>query len=95
MPSPVVALNRAIAHSMSFGPEAGLRLLDEIADAPALRNYVPLPAARGDCLFRMGQMAEARVAFEAAAALTQNEREKAFLLKRAGECGGDASPNSG
>jgi len=95
MPSPVVALNRAIAHSMTFGPEAGLRLLDEIADAPALRNYAPLPAARGDCLFRMGQMAEARVAFEAAAALTRNEREKAFLLQRAGECGGEASPNSG
>ena len=89
----MVALNRAIAHSMTFGPEAGLRLLDEIADAPALGNYAPLPAARGDCLSRAGRMEEARGAFEAAAALTQNEREKAFLLKRAGECGGEASPS--
>jgi predicted RNA polymerase sigma factor len=45
--SPVVDLNRAIAHSMAFGPQAGLRLVDEIADGDALRNYAPLPAARG------------------------------------------------
>jgi predicted RNA polymerase sigma factor len=88
----VVALNRAIAHSMAFGPETGLRLLDEIADAPSLRNYAPLPAARGDCLFRAERMAEARAAFEAAAVLTRNEREKAFLLKRAGACEGETSP---
>lgn len=52
MPSPVVDLNRAVAHGMAFGPEAGLRLVDEIADDAALRNYAPLPAARGDFLFR-------------------------------------------
>jgi RNA polymerase sigma factor (sigma-70 family) len=90
MPSPVVDLNRAIAHSMAYGPEAGLRLLDAIADADAdadaLRNYAPLPAARGDFLFRAGRLAEARVAFEAAAALTRNGRERAFLLARAGAC---------
>ena len=86
MPSPVVELNRAIAHSMAFGPEAGLELLDEIADAVALRDYAPLPAARGDCLFRAGRRTEARSAFEAAAALTRNEREKAFLLARADAC---------
>ena len=88
--SPIVALNCAIAHSMAFGPEAGLCLLDEIADAPALRNYAPLPAARGDCLFRVGRMTEARVAFETAATLTRNEREKTFLLERALACRGDA-----
>jgi RNA polymerase sigma factor (sigma-70 family) len=86
-PSPVVELNRAIAHSMAFGPEAGLELLDEI-DANALRNHAPLPAARGDFLFRAGRPAEARSAFEAAAALTKNAREKAFLLARAGACDG-------
>ena len=75
MPSPVVDLNRAIAHSMAFGPEAGLRLVDEIADAAALRNYAPLPAARGDFLFRAGRLAEARSEFEAAAKLTRNARE--------------------
>ncbi|MER9849110.1 sigma-70 family RNA polymerase sigma factor [Mesorhizobium sp. M0106] len=87
MPSPVVDLNRAVAHSMAFGPEAGLRLVDEIADAAALRNYAPLPAARGDFLFRAGRLAEARAEFEAAAKLTRNVREAAFLLARADACG--------
>jgi RNA polymerase sigma factor (sigma-70 family) len=87
MPSPVVDLNRAIAHSMAFGPEAGLRLVDEIADAAALRNYAPLPAARGDFLFRAGRLAEARSEFEAAARLTRNAREAAFLRARADACG--------
>ena len=87
-PSPVVDLNRAIAHSMAFGPEAGLRLVDEIADAAALRDYAPLPAARGDFLFRAGRLAEARAAFTAAATLTRNARERAFLLARADACDG-------
>ena len=86
-PSPVVDLNRAIAHSMAFGPEAGLRLVDEIA-AAALRHYAPLPAARGDFLFRAGRLAEARSEFQAAATLTRNERERAFLLARADACDG-------
>jgi len=88
MPSPVVDLNRAIAHSMAFGPEAGLHLLDEIPDVDALRHYAPLPAARGDFLFRAGRLAEARSEFEAAAGLTRNAREKAFLLARADACDG-------
>ena len=86
MPSPVVELNRAVAHSMAFGPEAGLRLVDAIADAALLRNYAPLPAARGDFLFRAGRHGEAKVAFEAAAALTGNARERDFLLGRAAAC---------
>jgi predicted RNA polymerase sigma factor len=86
MPSPVVDLNRAVAHSMAFGPEAGLRLVDEIAGAAALRNYAPLPAARGDFLFRAGRLSEARSEFEAAAKLTRNAREAAFLLARAAAC---------
>jgi RNA polymerase sigma factor (sigma-70 family) len=86
LPSPVVELNRAIAHSMAFGPEAGLRLVEALADAPALRAYAPLPAARGDFLFRAGRLAEARLEFEAAAALTRNARERAFLLARADAC---------
>lgn len=86
MPSPVVALSRAIAHSMAFGPDVGLTLIDALAESPALQAYAPLPAARGDCLFRAGRLGEARVAFERAAALTQNRREQAFLLQRASEC---------
>jgi RNA polymerase sigma factor (sigma-70 family) len=86
MPSPVVALNRAIACSMAFGPEAGLALLEEIDQAPALRTYAPLPAARGDFLYRAGRLSEAKLSFERAAALTRNGREKAFLMGRAAAC---------
>ena len=85
-PSPVIDLNRAIAHSMAFGPEPGLKLLDEIADADTLRHYAPLPAARGDFLFRAGRLVEARREFETAAGLTRNAREKDFLLARAAAC---------
>jgi RNA polymerase sigma factor (sigma-70 family) len=88
MPSPVVELNRAVAHSMAFGPEAGLTLLDRISQAAALGNYAPLPAARGDFLFRAGRLAEARMQFELAAGFSRNAREKAFLLGRAVACGG-------
>lgn len=86
-PSPVIDLNRAIAYSMAFGPEAGLALVETIAGVEALRDYAPLPAARGDFLFRAGRLAEARSAFQAAAALTRNARERAFLLARADACG--------
>jgi predicted RNA polymerase sigma factor len=72
---------------MAFGPEAGLRLIDELAGHPTLSHYAPLPAARGDCLFRCGRLAEARAEFEAAAQLTRNVREAAFLLARASACG--------
>lgn len=87
MPSPVVELNRAVAHSMAFGPDAGLALVDAIADAAALRHYAPLPAARGDFLLRAGRHAEAKAAFMAAAALAGNDREREYLLARAAGCG--------
>jgi predicted RNA polymerase sigma factor len=86
MPSPVVELNRAVAYSMAFGPEAGLALVDEIARAGRLRNYAPLPAAKGDFLFRAGRLAEAKGEFECAAELTRNERERAYFLTRAADC---------
>lgn len=82
-PSPVVELNRAIAHSHAHGPAAGLALLAPLEGDPALRGYAPLPAARGDCLLRAGRVAEARACFEEAAALTQSAGERAFLLRRA------------
>ena len=89
VPSPVVDLNRAIAHSMAYGPEAGLRLLDQIAAVDTLQAYAPLPAARGDFLFWAGRMTEARSQFETAAKLTRNARERAFLLARANACDGE------
>jgi predicted RNA polymerase sigma factor len=86
MPSPIVDLNRAVAHSMAFGPEAGLRLIDEIAGNRLLDRYAPLPAAKGDFLFRAGRLAEARAEFESAANLSRNARERSFLLSRAEAC---------
>ncbi|WP_019013284.1 RNA polymerase sigma factor [Elioraea tepidiphila] len=87
-PSPVIELNRAVAYSMAFGPETGLALLDAIERADALRDYAPLPAARGDFLFRAGRWAEARHEFQTAASLSRNARERDFLLRRAAACGG-------
>lgn len=88
VPSPVVALNRAVAHSMAFGPEAGLALIAALDDVPALADYAPLPAARGDFLLRAGRPRDARVQFERAASLSRNARERDFLLRRAADCGG-------
>jgi len=85
-PSPVVELNRAVAHAMAFGPAHGLTLLDAFADAPALRNYHLLPSVRGDFLMKLGRMNEAATEFERAAQLTRNERERGLLLDRAKAC---------
>ncbi|MCZ0734324.1 RNA polymerase sigma factor [Phreatobacter sp. AB_2022a] len=83
--TPVIALNRAVAHAMAFGPAAGLALADTLADEPALKNYHLLPGVRGDLLFKLGRFDEARTAFERAAALTRNAREREVLLGRAAE----------
>jgi RNA polymerase sigma factor (sigma-70 family) len=85
-PSPVVELNRAVAVSMAFGPEAGLEIADALLEEPALKNYHLLPAVRADLLAKLDRHEEARSEFERAAALTQNAREKALLLKRADAC---------
>ncbi len=87
-PSPVVALNRAVAVGMTFGPAAGLELVDALSTEPSLARYHLLPAVRGDLLARLGRHEEARAAFERAAALTGNARERELLLGRAGGCGG-------
>jgi RNA polymerase sigma factor (sigma-70 family) len=84
--SPVVELNRAVAVSMAFGPEAGLELVDSLADEPALRGYHLLPSVRGDILERLGRPAEARDEFERAADLCNNARERELLLSRAVAC---------
>jgi predicted RNA polymerase sigma factor len=80
-PSPVVELNRAVAHAMAFGPEAGLALLEPLTDA--LEGYHLLFTVRGDLLAKLGRDAEAKADFERAAALTRNARERAILLERA------------
>jgi len=86
-PSPIVDLNRAVALSMALGPEVGLELLEEIEDDPALSNYHLLPSVRGDLLEKLGRQEEAAAEFKRAAEMTENERERALLLKRAGSRG--------
>jgi RNA polymerase sigma factor (sigma-70 family) len=85
-PSPVIELNRAVAISMAFGPEAGLELVDKLSSEPLLANYHLLPTVRGDFLAKLERFEEARTEFERAASLTRNSRERAVLLGRAAEC---------
>ncbi|MFB6978917.1 RNA polymerase sigma factor [Streptomyces scopuliridis] len=85
-PSPVVELNRAVAVSMAEGPAAGLKLVDALAEGPALKGYHLLPSVRGDLLERLGRKDEARAEFERAASLTRNARERGLLLERAARC---------
>ncbi|WP_460518971.1 RNA polymerase sigma factor [Flindersiella endophytica] len=82
-PSPIVELNRAVAVGMADGPAAGLALVEALAGDRRLQGYAHLPAARGDLLEKLGRRAEARAAFEAAAALTRNEGERAVFVRRA------------
>ena len=92
MPSPVVELNRAVALSMAFGPEAGLELIDTLTSEPSLKGYYLLPGVRGDLLTKLGRFNEARAEFERAATLTRNARERNLLLDRARACTGGAGP---
>jgi RNA polymerase sigma-70 factor, ECF subfamily len=83
--SPIVLLNRAVAHGMHAGPDVGLRLVDEIAAAPGLRGHHLLPSVRAELLSRLGRHAEARTEFEHAAGLATNTRERDLLRGRAGQ----------
>ncbi len=83
MPSPIVELNRAVAVSMAFGPQAGLDLVDQIAAEPSLREYHLLPSVRGDLLMKLGRPSEAQSEFRRAAELTANARERELSEQRA------------
>ena len=85
-PSPVIALNRAVAVGMAFSPAAGLELVDELLSESALVHYHLLPSVRGDLLTRLDRVDEVRAEFERAATLTRNARERALLLARAAAC---------
>ena len=82
-PSPVVELNRAIAVAMAEGPAAGLAIVDRLVSETALKGYHLLPTVRGDLLEKLGRREEARAAFEAAAALAGNRRERDLIRCRA------------
>ena len=74
---------------MRAGPQAGLTLIDALADEPVLCACHLLPAVRGDLLHKLGRRDEARAEFERAAGLTRNERERALLRARAEAPAGD------
>ncbi|HEV8652499.1 MAG TPA: sigma-70 family RNA polymerase sigma factor [Actinomycetes bacterium] len=84
-PSPVVALNRAVAVAMMDGPAAGLAVLDSVADDPRLAAYPYLPATRADLLRRLGRADEAARAYQAALSLATNRAERHFLARRLAE----------
>ena len=84
--SPVVELNRAVAHAMAFGPAAGLAIADGLTSAPSLAGYHLVPSVRGDFLAKLGRWDEARRELERAASLTRNTRERALLQARAEAC---------
>ena len=84
-PSPIVALNRAVAVGMAQGPAAGLAAVDALATNAAdsaLTGYHLLHSVRGDLLMKMGRFPEARAEIERALAMTQNLREQELLTER-------------
>jgi RNA polymerase sigma-70 factor (ECF subfamily) len=84
-PSPIVALNRAVAVAMHEGPQAGLVLVDEILSAGHLAEYHLAHAARADLCRRLGNTKEARVSYERALQLSRQEPERQFLRRRLDE----------
>jgi RNA polymerase sigma-70 factor, ECF subfamily len=84
-PSPVVALNRAVAVAMADGPEAGLALVDELQASGALRDYHLLVATRADLLRRLGRGAEAAVAYREALDRAGTDAERRYLARRLAE----------
>jgi RNA polymerase sigma-70 factor (ECF subfamily) len=81
-PSPVVALNRAVAIGFAVGPQAGLDALDALAGEPVLAGYSYLAASRADFLRRLGRTGDARLAYEEALMLCENAVERSFLADR-------------
>jgi RNA polymerase sigma-70 factor (ECF subfamily) len=84
-PSPVVALNRAVAVGLADGAQAGLAALDGLRDEPQLAGYGYLPAARADFLRQLGRTAEARDSYREALLFTENTVERQFLAGRLAE----------
>ncbi len=85
MPSPIVALNRAVAVAMAYEIEQGLKLLDDIQQQNELDDYYLFHAARADLLRRKCDWHAAQIAYTRALALCQNETEQAFLRRRLAE----------
>jgi RNA polymerase sigma-70 factor, ECF subfamily len=82
MPSPIVALNRAVAVGMADGPQSALPLIDELAESGELDSYHLLHAARADMLRRVGSNREAAESYKLALGLVSNDSERRFLERR-------------
>ncbi len=93
-PTPVVKLNRALAMLHAEGPEAALAELESLDSLPALHDFAPFYAAKGDVLQRLERCHEAESAFLQAASLTTNEAEAGLLQRRALTCRDALSPLS-
>ncbi len=81
-PSPIIALNYAVAMALSEGLDKGLRELERLSEVEQLESYYLFHAARADILRRLGRMNEAARAYSEAMALTENDVEKAYLQRR-------------
>jgi RNA polymerase sigma-70 factor (ECF subfamily) len=88
-PSPVVALNHAVAVAMANGPAAGLALVEQIERSGALADYHLLPATRADLLRRLGRSEQARLAYRRALELAPTDAERRFLERRLAETNPD------
>ncbi len=84
-PSPVIALNLAVAIAMADGPAEGLALVDEVEAEGSLSDYYLLPATRADLLRRLGRTEEAEVAYRHAIAMTPSEPQRRFMHRRIAE----------
>lgn len=84
-PSPVVAVNRAVALAMRDGEEVGLAALEELAAEPKLADYHPYHLARAELLARLGRADAAASAYRQALKLVGTEPERAYLERRLGE----------
>jgi RNA polymerase sigma-70 factor (ECF subfamily) len=91
VPSPVVALNRAVAVAMANGPEQGLALVDGLEATGDLAGYHLLPATKADLLRRLGRTADAAVAYRDALRLAHTDAERRYLTRRLSEVE-DAAP---
>ncbi len=87
IPSPIVALNRAVAVGFAYGPAAGLEAVEDLRFEKSLKGHYLLASVRGDLLARLGRGAEAAFEFRRAAAATANARERTLLLDRAKAAG--------